>query len=209
MEKRLLEQKLEELKSRQQQINDIWDKTGNRQLLHFFVDIIPRTLNVERCSIFVLDPEEDNVWLQCGTGVQEKSIQVAKWNSVVGEVIETGKPVQVDDLSEKVGVHDVVALNTGFFARDTLCVPVCGVTRQGVTGVIQVLNKMGNRHDADAETHQPKYSDEDKRILNEMAFHLQMQIENIFQRQELIKISQEMSGQITMLERNIQSMSSA
>ena len=56
-------------------------------------------------------------------------------------------------------------------------------------GAIQLLNK---RHGG--------FTEEDKELLERLAFHLEMNIENIFLRQELAKISVEMGQKIKKLE---------
>jgi GAF domain-containing protein len=186
-----LQQKLSVLRRKQQQVDAAWKKTGNKELLEFFMEIIPRALNVERCSIFILDPVEDNVWLQCGTGVCERQISVPKWNSVVGRVVASGQPVVETDMENVVGAHDSAGLKTGFVVRDTMCVPVKGVSVDKITGAIQVLNKKG----LGAE-----YTKEDLKLLEQLSYHLEMNIENIFLRQELAKISVQMRKQIELLE---------
>ena len=189
MDKALLEQKLNQLRKKQQMMEKAWREAGNRKLIQFFVDIMPKALEAERCSIFILDPVDEKAWLQCGTGLNEKQLQVPTKNSIVGRVMSMGEFVVEDDLEDQVGAHDIVAVKTGFVTRNAICVPVHGVTTKKVVGAIQVLNKnRGNFDDADRE------------ILEKLAFHLEMNIENIFLRQELAKISVEMGQKIKKLE---------
>ena len=189
MDRTVFEQKLDQLRKKQQLMEKAWQETGNRELLQFFVDIMPRTLSAERCSIFILDPVNEKVWLQSGTGLTEKQLQVPTANSMVGQVIESGNYVMEHDLEDQAGAHDVVAVKTGYVTRSALCVPVNGVTSKKVVGAIQVLNK--TRGD---------FSDEDRGILERLAFHLQMNIENIFLRQELSTMAVEMDKKIKKLE---------
>lgn len=189
MDKVLLEQKLNQLRKKQQTMEKAWREAGNRQLLQFFVDIMPKALDTERCSIFILDPVDEKAWLQSGTGMGEKQLQVPTKNSIVGRVMDSGEYVIEEDLEDQVGAHDIVAVKTGFVTRNALCVPVHGVTTKKVVGAIQVLNK---RHG--------EFDDADREILERLAFHLEMNIENIFLRQELAKISVEMGRKIKMLE---------
>ncbi len=192
MKREVLEKKLEQLRAKQQLMEKAWKEAGNRQLIQFFVDIMPRTLDAERCSIFILDPVDEKAWLQCGTGMSEKQLQVPTKNSIVGRVISNGEWVMEADLEDQVGVHDVVAVKTGFVTRNALCVPVHGVTTKKIVGAIQVLNKNVGMFD-----------DEDREILERLAFHLEMNIENIFLRQELAKISLEMGKKIQLLEKKL------
>ncbi len=189
MDRALMEKKLEQLRKKQQLMEKAWREAGNRQLLQFFVDIMPKALDAERCSIFILDPVDEKAWLQCGTGLSEKQLQVPTKNSIVGRVMSSGEFVIEYDLEDQVGAHDIVAVKTGFVTRNALCVPVHGVTTKKVVGAIQMLNKgHGNFNDADRD------------ILERLAFQLEMNIENIFLRQELAKISVEMGRKIKKLE---------
>ena len=186
-------QRLNDIKQKQHQVLKTWQNTGNWQLLKFFIDTIPRTLDVERCSIFVLDPVEGSVWLKCGTGLEEQSIKVPTANSVVGEVISSGKVRVVDDLENRVGMHDIVGVEVGYFPKDTMCVPIFAQTDKKVIGAIQVLNKT-------ASFEERKYTQLDREILERLAVLLAISVENIFMKQELFKISQEMAEEISLLE---------
>lgn len=192
MDTNSVEHKLEQLRNKQQMMDKAWREAGNRKLLEFFVDVMPRALDAERCSIFILDPVDEKAWLQCGTGLSEKQLKVPTQNSIVGRVISNGEVVMESDLEEQVGAHDVVAVKTGFVTRTALCVPVHGVTTKKVVGAIQVLNKRRG-----------EFTDEDRELLERLAFHLEMNIENIFLRQELAKISVEMGKKIKMLEERL------
>ena len=125
--------------------------------------------------------------------MKEQQIKVPKWSSLVGRVIETGQYVLEDDMENSVGAHDTVDIKTGFISRNSLCVPVRGVTVSKVTGAIQVLNKLGGSD----------YTNSDREMLEKMAFHLQSHIENLFLRQEIYKVSLKMQQQITLLEKKL------
>jgi GAF domain-containing protein len=193
MERLTFALRLEELRNKQQLINKAWEKASDNQLLDLFIEILPKALNVERCSIFVLDAKEDNVWLHCGTGMQSKQIQVPKWSSMVGSVISSGEAVVEYDLDANVGIHDTVDLQTGFTTRNALCVPICGVSTSKITGAIQVLNKKDGH----------RFSDEDKALLEKVAFNIQLAIESVFVRQESMTLSQELEKRIQLFEKNL------
>jgi len=186
-----VENKLERIRRKQQQLDLIWAKTGNKDLLQFFVDIMPKVLDVERISIFILDPEEDKVWLQCGTGLNERQVIVPTSGSVVGRVISSGRSWEDMELESSVGEHDNISVKTGFTARNTLCVPVFGVTTEGVTGAIQVLNKRSASG----------YTAEDREVIRRLAEQIQLNIESIYLRQEMAKIANDMRQKVSRLER--------
>ena len=166
-------------------------------MLSCFTELVPMALNVERCSIFISDPKSENVWLQCGTGVKDRSIKVTTEASIVGETISTGKPVIVEDLEDRMGAHFEVSVKTGFSPRNTLCVPIFGMSSKKVAGAIQVLNKVNPKFG------QPPYSAQDIEILEKLAYNIQMTIENLYLRQEFSKVSKAMSQQIKMLEEKL------
>lgn len=186
-----LQDKLSELRRNQETLEKAWkQRAGNKAMLEFLVQIMPRALEAERCSIFILDALHDNVWVQAGTGLAEKQVEVPKSGSMVGQVVSTGQCIIEHDMQNLVGTHDLVAVKTGFVTRNAICVPVQGVTRKQITGAIQVLNKREGK----------RFGEEDKKILEELAFLLQMTIENIFIRQELARMMMEMKRQIEVLE---------
>ena len=193
MDRAELEAKLEELKSKHAVIEKTWQKAGNRPLLEFFVEIMPQVLNCERLSIFVHDPVDANLWVQCGTGVKERQIEVPQRGSVVGRAIDTGKPVLEKELQKQMGPHDAVALKTGYVTYNTLCVPVHGVTTKKITGAVQAVNKKVTSG----------FTEEDVTLLEKMAFNIQMQLENMYLRQEMAKISTQMSKQIFLLQKKL------
>lgn len=193
MDRTALEKKLAELKTKQVMIDKAWHKTGNRELMQFFVEIIPKAIKAERMSIFIHDPVDSHVWVHCGTSVEERQIQVPEEGSVVGRVIKSGKPIFEHNMQQQMGAHDNVALKTGYVTYNTLCVPVRGVTTDKVTGAIQVINKIGV----------DRFVEGDLAILEKLAFHIQMHIENIYLRQELAKISVQMSETIRQLEHKL------
>lgn len=186
-------QRLEDLKAKQKKIEAAWRKTGDKPLLEFFVEIIPKTLNCERCSIFVLDPQSDNIWVQCGTGLKERQVAVPRGESLVGQVISSGEAQLESNMENRAGSHEWVDMQTGYITQSALCVPVRGAAPGQINGAIQVLNKRGMK----------SFSDEDQKILQRLAFHIQMNIENIYLHQQLAKLLGDTSKTIAALEKRI------
>lgn len=186
-----LARRLAELKGKQETLEKAWKKReGNRALLEFLVEVMPKALDAERCSIFVLDPYQDNVWVHCGTGLLERQVSVPKSGSMVGRVIASGKPIIEHDMQETVGTHDLVAARTGFVTHSAVCVPVHGVTRTQVTGAIQVLNKRRPQ----------RFGEQDVKLLERLGFLLQLHLDNVFVRQQLAIMLGELKKEIDALE---------
>jgi len=148
---------------------------GGYKLLDFYIKIMPRVLDAERCSIFIYDPDSMTIWLKGGTQIEERDIEVTgEYDSVVGDVITTGKYKIVTGLSEKSGIHKEMDERTGFKTRNILCIPIRSLDGKKVTGAVQILNKKDGK----------EFSDEDRTQLEEMAHFLELTIENIFYNQE-------------------------
>lgn len=160
------------LRDQQPKLDIDWDE-GHHMLLDFFVRVIPKVVSAERCSIFINDPVKAEVWLKAGTGVMEKEIDVANdTDSIVGEVIATGKPIIINDVEERAGVHEQIDQETGFVTRDLLCIPIRSLDGEEITGAVQLLNRMYGH----------KFSDADLKFMEEIAQFLELSLENIYYR---------------------------
>ena len=169
-----IKQQIKHLDEKKNYLNADFDATENRALLDFYIKIMPKVLDAERCSIFIYDPDSMTIWLKGGTKVEERDIEVTgEYDSIVGNVITTGKYRIVSGLDEKSGVHKEMDERTGFKTRNILCIPIRSLDGKKVTGAVQILNKKSG-----------EFSDEDRTLLEEMAHFLQLTIENIFYNQE-------------------------
>ena len=171
-----------DLSSRQQALFEEFDPKRGSKLLDFYVRVTPRMLNAERCSIFIHDPENRKVWLKTGTGVTERGIEVSLSDSIVGQVIASGKPVIAGDLQIRNGTHKKIDAETGFITREVICVPVRSKDRGETTGAIQVLNKKGGGG----------FNAEDQAFLEEVGEHLQSIVDSIFLTQEAVGMSKKL-----------------
>lgn len=192
MEKAEILATLEELRSKQARIEEAWNRLGNEKLYNFFVDIIPRALNAERSSLFIVDPDRENIWIKCGTGVGEAEISVPVAASLVGEVITTGECIIEHNMFERTGTHEEVAAQVGYSTRNTIAVPVKSSSGE-VIGAIQVINKRDAR----------KFDNKDKDTLEKLAFQIQMNVEHIFLRQELRSLGEQIKKRISAIEAKI------
>jgi GAF domain-containing protein len=193
METEQITKKLHALKKKQAQILETWKRASQKDVVQFITEFIPDALKAERCSVFVVDPERSDVWIQSGTELEEKEVTIPlESESIVGDAIRSGVYQQVDDLEEKLGAHVTAAVKTGFIARNALCVPVHNSKNDKVIGAIQLLNKAGGL-----------FTRSDRKTLERLAEILQVNIEQMYQRQELLNISNEMEETIKKLEHQL------
>ena len=172
-----------DLSSRQEAVfEEISNPKFGGQLLDFYVRITPHVLNAERCSIFIRDLDNQKVWLKTGTGVAERGIEVSLNDSIVGQVIASGKPVIVSNLQIRNGTHKRIDAQTGFVTRELICVPVRSKDRSEITGAIQALNKKNSGG----------FNEEDQAFLEEISEHLQSIVDSVFLSQEAIGTSKKL-----------------
>jgi len=174
-----IENQIDQLNQKRHYFDDDLDTSGKITLLEFYVKIVPKVLNVERCSIFIYDPVSKSIWLKCGTKLEERDIEVTtEYDTVVVNVITTGQHKIVTGLDKKNGIHKKIDEKTGFVTRDILCIPIKSLDGTEVTGAVQVLNKMDGS----------VFNDDDRILLEEMAHFLELTIENIFFNQETANV---------------------
>ena len=181
---------LDQIRLRERLLNRSWSIRGNKKLLDLFVEIIPKALKVERCSIFINDPKTGKVWLQTGTGVDEKQIEMDMHDSLVGQVIASGEYMVKEDMDQLDGPHKEIDAQTGFVTRNELCVPIMSLSNQKTTGAILILNKQGRNI----------FQEADRILLEKVASHLQSAIESIFLRQELMDFSELLTSRVRLSE---------
>ena len=169
-----LGRRIEALDEQKNLFDQEWEE-GHNNLLNFYVKIIPLAVNAERCSIFIRDPSTGEIWLKCGTGLEERDILVPRdADSIVGKVVNTGEFMIVDEMEKVGGFHEEIDKKTGFVTQDMLCVPIMSLDGKEVMGAVQVLNK-NRRRQGDA-----RFNEDDRKLVEEMAHFLQLSIENIY-----------------------------
>ena len=174
-----IENQIDQLNQKRNYLDADLDTSGKISLLEFYVKIVPKVLNAERCSIFIYDPDSKTIWLKCGTELEERDIEVTlEYDSVVVNVITTGQHKVVTGLDKKNGIHKRIDENTGFVTRDILCIPIKSLNGKDVTGAVEIINKQG----------EGAFNDDDRELLEEMAHFLELTIENIFFNQETANV---------------------
>lgn len=184
---------LQRLKAKQETLARNWKSGGNKDLLHFFMEILPKVVDADRCSFFIHDPVTDEVWLQCGTGLKERSIVVPKTGSNVGKVVASGRHVTIVRREQQSEFAKHVEDTVGYVTHNMLCVPIKSLTTNQVTGAIQVINKKGKKGHLG-------FTDADRDLLERVADHVEMVTENIYLSQEMVTVSEQLRGKVDMAE---------
>jgi transcriptional regulator with GAF, ATPase, and Fis domain len=177
--------KLNDLRVKLEQVNHAWTVKDSESLLKIFVDIIPKIMDAEVCSIFIYEQGTDKIWSKCGTLLGEGELIPPKEGTIVGKAISSGECIIKNDLEQSV-YHKELASKTKFITRNLICAPIKGLADPGITGAIEVLNKKGTK----------PFSREEGELLQEIANCLSMAIENIIINQEILQISNQLNQAI-------------
>lgn len=171
----------DQLKLRQRILNRSWSIKGNTELVDLFVRLLPDSTNTERCNIFLNDITRGDVWLVSGTLHSGKQIVASNIRPLVTKVISTGEYLVKENVAE--------AHKTDKRLKNTLLVPIKSVMNDKTTGVIQLINKRGKGY----------FEEKDRELLETVAMHLQLAMENVFLRREMMDFSEILSSQANRL----------
>ncbi len=128
-------EKLKILLSKAQEINSEQDTD---KLLILLSDLARDMIEADRCSLFLLDEEKNELWTKVAHGVDR--IRVPSDKGFVGWVATHGEPLIVEDAYKDPRFNPEVDRETGYRTRNVLSVPL--FNRKGkVLGVFQAVNK--------------------------------------------------------------------
>lgn len=117
-----------------------------REQMELIMNTAKQVLPVEAASVLLVDPETDELFFELAQGDKEeeiREIRLKPGEGIAGHVVQTGQSLIVNNTAEDSRWSNRVAQSTGTHTRNLLTVPI--LNRQRVEGVLQVLNKKGNR----------------------------------------------------------------
>jgi HD-GYP domain-containing protein (c-di-GMP phosphodiesterase class II) len=109
------------------------------QLLPMIMFHAANVVEADRCTLFILDRERNELWSKVAQGAKSE-IRLPAGSGIAGSVAVTGAVINIPDAYSDERFNRSFDLATGYHTRTILCVPM----RDGdgeVTGVIQALNK--------------------------------------------------------------------
>jgi HD-GYP domain-containing protein (c-di-GMP phosphodiesterase class II) len=125
------------------------------QILRMIINYAPVLLNAEASSLFLADPNTDELVLYHASNNQNlhlEHLRVPAGKGIIGTVVQTGQTIIVNDVKKDERHYGDVDQSTGFVTRSILAVPL--TTRQiakgrerGSTGIrtiggLEALNKL-------------------------------------------------------------------
>jgi signal transduction histidine kinase len=97
-------------------------------------------MEADRCSIFLHDPNTDELWSTVALGMAGEVIRIPSSIGLAGYCFQTGETINLKDAYTDDRFNKEVDSHTGYRTRSVLCIPV--YNRAGSrSGIIQLLNK--------------------------------------------------------------------
>jgi signal transduction histidine kinase len=97
-------------------------------------------MEADRCSIFLHDPDTDELWSTVALGMAGEVIRIPSGIGLAGHCFQTGEAINLEDAYNDKRFNREVDSHTGYRTRSVLCIPI--YNRAGSRlGVLQLLNK--------------------------------------------------------------------
>lgn len=127
------------------QVFEITSKINSLQdlpsLLDYIIDITKEVINSSGCSLLLFSKEENSLFFHTAKGERSellKTLKVPKGKGIAGIVLETKKPILVNDAENDDRVYKTIDLEIGITTKNLICVPM--ITQGEVQGVLEAVN---------------------------------------------------------------------
>jgi HD-GYP domain-containing protein (c-di-GMP phosphodiesterase class II) len=112
-------------------------------LLPLIIYEASKVVEADRCSLFILDRERNELWSKVAQG-SKNEIRLPVGSGIAGQVASTGAAINIPDAYADERFNRSFDTSSGYRTQTILCVPMRDANGE-VTGVIQALNKRGGR----------------------------------------------------------------
>lgn len=108
-------------------------------LLDLIAEMGCNLIRCDRCTIWLLDKREGELWTKVALGMQ--TIRIPRNKGIVGEAVRTEKAVIINDPYNDPRFHRLVDQETGYKTDSLLVIPMMGIDGH-VIGAFQAVNKL-------------------------------------------------------------------
>ncbi len=116
-------------------------------VLNALVEMTTSQLNAERGSLFLNDPNTNELYSRVAQGSIQREIRLLNNRGIAGHVFSSGEPLIIHDAYSDPRFDRSIDEQTGFVTHNILCVPIKTVKGE-VIGVAQTLNKLRGKFTA-------------------------------------------------------------
>ncbi len=144
-------------------------------LLQLVLKEATQVVEADRCSIFLVDRDRQELWTKAAQGTTE--IRVPLGTGIVGAVAKTGEPIIIDDAYGDPRFNRAIDQATGYRTRNILTVPMRDASGW-TSGVLQALNRRGGG----------PFTAEDTEYLLALGGQAAVAVENAFLHEEIQRL---------------------
>ncbi len=143
-----LQQKLEQLESENRRLRVLLDVANSLQaeleldkLLFKIMEEVADILDADRCTVFLYDKEQNELWSIVAMGLQKgEEIRFPADKGIAGHVAQTGDVLNIPDAYKDPRFNPEIDKKTGYRTRSILTMPLYNKLHE-IIGVFQILNK--------------------------------------------------------------------
>ncbi|MBI4055218.1 MAG: GAF domain-containing protein [Elusimicrobia bacterium] len=115
-------------------------QTRLEPLLKLLADEVRQLLNAQRCTVFLLDPQTQELRSKLAHGLKALELRLPLGRGIIGAVAKTGRPLLIPKAYRDPRFDPSSDKKSGYRTRNLLAVPL--KNREGkILGVFEVLNK--------------------------------------------------------------------
>lgn len=155
-----------------------------QELLELIAREATRLLGSDRASIFLWDRDQKQLVACPALGVQGGKLWLPDNRGIVGQVIQTGQTVRVDDAYADSRFDKSVDHKGGYRTRTLLCVPLINAAGQRI-GAFELINKNDGL-----------FTDDDEEALYQLAIQVAVAVENAQERDLLLRSNRQLTEQV-------------
>ncbi|MEA1892906.1 MAG: GAF domain-containing protein [Campylobacterota bacterium] len=119
---------------------ELLEKTSLVEGLPFISFNAKEIIGADRCSVFIYDKEENELWTTIADGVEK--IVIPSDMGIVGHIIRLKKPILENDAYGNPNFLSDVDIKTGYYTQNLLTSPIFD-SQNEIIGAFQLLNKEG------------------------------------------------------------------
>jgi adenylate cyclase len=144
--------------------NQLSSELETKSLITTIMQKARELLDADRCTLFLLDKENGQLWSKIADGTPE--IRIPMHMGIAGHVATTGEVLNIPDAYNDKRFNKEIDLKTGYRTRTILCMPLRNNQAQ-IIGVTQMINRRAGEFDK-----------EDEELLNAFSAQAGVAIEN-------------------------------
>jgi response regulator RpfG family c-di-GMP phosphodiesterase len=125
-------------------------ETNLIKLLEIMAVQVEKILSAQKCSIFILDHQTNELWSGVASGMDNTEIRTPVGKGIAGWVAYTGDTLNIEDAYKSDKFNPEIDRITKFKTKNVLAVPIKNISGK-IIGVFEVINKNNGNFNAEDE----------------------------------------------------------